>query len=85
MEMPNLKRTMVSFRQILMNFGKQLIKAMLPIRAKVEAEQKNIAWDKIKLHPVTKLIYKHPFIKNRDKKRWRNWARAKLLLERWQA
>ena len=85
MEIPNLKSKRVCFRQVLINFGRQLVKALLPIRAKVEAEEKNIVSDKIKSCSSAKLIYKHPFIKNRDKNRWRNWVRAKLLLERWQA
>ena len=85
MKIPNIKSTMISFRQALMNFARQLVKALLPIRAKVQAEQKNIIRDKIELCPSTRLTYKRVFIKNRDKKRWRNWVRAKLLMERWQS
>ena len=76
-----IKSSLISFRQILMDFGRRIIKVLKPIRAEMQAEIK-----KIKSCPRIRIIGNRVIsLRNKNKKRYRNIARARLLLERWQA
>lgn len=77
-----VKDKLISFRQLLIDLGKRLIEVFKPIKAEIKAEIKKINFQ-----------HKYPHIrvrgnqiiihKNKNKKRYRNIARVKTLLNRW--
>jgi|GEM_PF-4866066 len=81
-QMVVIKNSWESFRQIIIDFSKRLIKALKPIKAEIKTEIKKIKFQP-RCHRI-RIIGNHIIsIKNKTKKRYRNIARAKLLLKRW--
>ena len=74
-----LKRSLVSFRTMLRKFGEQFMSVFNPITITIKVEI--IPKAKIRVESI-KLFQHLSVISNKTKKRYRNIARARLLLGR---